>query len=50
MVPATPFTIFTKSSNILFSDCIGSLLRQRRCGTADDFDVPPSTSASNREA
>jgi len=22
MVPATPFTIFTKSSNILFSDCI----------------------------
>ena len=23
MVPAKPFTIFTKSSNILFSDCIG---------------------------
>jgi len=22
MVPAKPFTIFTKSSNILFSDCI----------------------------
>jgi hypothetical protein len=26
MVPATPFTIFTKSSNSLFSDCILALL------------------------
>ena len=26
MVPAKPFTIFTKSSNILFSDCIGKFL------------------------
>jgi hypothetical protein len=43
MVPATPFTIFTKSSNNLFSDCIflsstlpdGCQLHERAmdCGT-----------------